>query len=111
MPDLSRIQRAYSRGNLDRVVTVEGRQVWAKRLEDDAGETVESVADTLVTFTADRLTAAYVIHYDPAVLPGQQLTDEGEALTVDAVTEVGRARFMLLRCSAQTPAATRDLVA
>ena len=110
MANLRRISREHSLGNLDRIVQIDGRDTWSKKLDDSFGAAEEVIADTLASYSQETLQTAFLIHFDPAVLPGQTVTDEGDELTIDSVSEVGRRRWMILQCSVSTPASTPELV-
>ncbi len=106
MPDLAGIRRAHRRGSLDRVVRVDGRELWAKREEYESEQQDIFLGDSAVSYEQDTRTYVYTVHFDPAILPGQEITDGDLTVTILSVETIGRRAYMRLNCSRETPGET-----
>ena len=104
LPDLARIRRMHRRGQLDRVIEIDSVSRWAKREEYDAGAEDVSLSGTTITYEQDSLSYTFVVHFDPAILPGMTVTDGDVEVIIDSVEAIGRRQYMQLHCSARTPA-------
>ena len=110
MPDLRSIARFHQSAHLDKIITVDGNEVWAKCLLADREEETDFLRNTLVSFDAKEVQRQIVVRWDPAHLPGQTVVDEGDTLTVESVQEIGRRQYMILTCSIRTPSRQEALV-
>ena len=104
LPDLARIRREHRRGNLDRVVLIDGVSRWAQLEEFTDIEEDRRLSGTVVEYEVDAKVFNFTVHYDASILPGQTVVYNDHEVEINSVEQVGRARYMRLFCSVRTPA-------
>ena len=56
-----------------------------------------------VSYEKDTRTYAFTVHFDAAILPGQEITDGEKILTIMSVESIGRRAYMRLYATRETP--------